>query len=117
MRKMSCNWRRNARRPDSRVLQAMHQSFLNIQRYRYALYAGLLGAACLVSYIVDSWRERPAGDTVLGYTLGGIAAALVLFLLSYGIPRRSFHALARATKHCLFMLVYLVCWVLLVATL
>ena len=55
----------------------MHQSFLNIQRYRYALYAGLLGAACTVSYFVDSWHERPAGDTVLGYTLGGIAAALV----------------------------------------
>jgi hypothetical protein len=95
----------------------MHQSFLNIQRYRYALYAGLLGAACLVSYVVDSWRERPSGDTVLGYTLGGIAAALVLFLLSYGIRRRSFHARAGATKRWLSMHVYLGVCVLLVATL
>src|SRR6267154_2054936 len=95
----------------------MHQSFLNIQRYRYALYAGLLGAACTVSYVVDSWRERPAGDTVLGYTLGGIAAALVLFLLSYGIRRRSFHARAGATKRWLSMHVYLGVCVVLVATL
>src|SRR5258708_12959281 len=75
----------------------MHQSFLNIQRYRYALYAGLLGAACTACYVVDSWHERPAGDTVLGYTLGGIAAALGLFLMSYAIRPRSFHARAGAT--------------------
>jgi hypothetical protein len=95
----------------------MHQSFLNIQRYRYALYAGLLGAGCIAAFIVDSWRERPAGDTVLGYTLGGIAAALVLFLMSYGIRRRSFHARAGATKHWLSMHVYLGLCVLLIATL
>jgi hypothetical protein len=95
----------------------MHQSFLNIQRYRYALYAGLLGAACTISYVVDSWHERPAGDTVLGYTLGGIAAALVLFLMSYGIRRRSFHARAGATKRWLSMHVYLGVCVVLVATL
>jgi hypothetical protein len=95
----------------------MHQSFLNIQRYRYALYAGLLGAACVAAYIVDSWRERPAGDTVLGYTLGGIAAALVLFLMAYGIRRRTFHARAGATKRWLSMHVYWGLCVLLVATL
>ena len=95
----------------------MHQSFLNIQRYRYALYAGLLGAACVASYVVDSWHERPAGDTVLGYALGGIAAAIVLFLMSYGIRRRSFHARAGATKRWLSMHVYLGLCVLLVATL
>jgi cytochrome b561 len=95
----------------------MHQSFLNIQRYRYALYAGLLGAACLTAYIIDSWRERPAGDTVLGYTLGGIAAALVLFLMAYGIRRRTFHARAGATKRWLSMHVYWGLCVLLVATL
>ena len=98
-------------------MQSMHQSFLNIQRYRYALYAGLLGAGCVTSYVVDSWRERPAGDTVLGYTLGGIAGALVLFLMSYGIRRRSFHARAGATKRWLSMHVYLGMCVLLVATL
>jgi hypothetical protein len=95
----------------------MHQSFLNIQRYRYALYAGLLGVACVAAYIVDSWRERPAGDTVLGYTLGGIAAALVLFLMAYGIRRRTFHARAGATKRWLSMHVYWGLCVLLVATL
>jgi len=95
----------------------MHQSFLNIQRYRYALYAGLLGAGCIAAYIVDSWRERPAGDTVLGYTLGGMAAALVLFLMAYGIRRRSFHARAGATKTWLSMHVYLGLCVLLIATL
>jgi hypothetical protein len=95
----------------------MHQSFLNVHRYRYALYAGLVGAACLAAYIADSWRERPAGDTVLGYALGGIASALVLFLMAYGIRRRSFHARAGATKHWLSMHVYWGICVLFIATL
>src|SRR4030081_3734855 len=119
MRKTSYNWRRDAWHPDNkdnRAMQSMHQSFLNIQRYRYALYAGLLGVGCVTSYVVDSWRERPAGNTVLGYTLGGSAGALVLFLMSYGIRRRSFHARAGATTRWLSMHVYLgMCLLLVVA--
>ncbi|MDB6084326.1 MAG: hypothetical protein JWN43_2207 [Gammaproteobacteria bacterium] len=95
----------------------MHQSFLNVERYRYALYAGLLGAVCVATYAVDSWYELPAGDTALGYTLGGIAAALIVFLMSYGIRRRSFQARAGATKRWLSMHVYLGICVVLVATL
>jgi hypothetical protein len=95
----------------------MHQSFLNVERYRYALYAGLLGTACALAYSVDAWREPPAGDTVLGYALGGIAAVLVLFLMAYGIRRRSFQARAGATKRWLSMHVYWGLCALLVATL
>jgi hypothetical protein len=95
----------------------MHQSFLNIARYRYALYAGLLGAACVASYIVDCAYERPNGGTVLGFTLGGIAAALLLFLMTYGIRRRSFRGRAGGTKRWLSMHVYFGVCALLVATL
>jgi hypothetical protein len=95
----------------------MHQSFLSVARYRYAFYAGLLAAAATVSYIVDSWREHPSGGTVLGYILGGIGAALVLLLLSYGIRRRSFGGSAGSTRHWLSMHVYFGLCVVIVATL
>jgi len=95
----------------------MHVSFLNVARYRYALYAGLLAVACTVSYLVDCRLERPGGGTVLGFVLGGIAAAMVLFLMSYGIRRRSFGRRAGSTKRWLSLHVYFGLSVLLVATL
>jgi hypothetical protein len=95
----------------------MHQSFLTVARFRYALYAALLALAALVSYSVDAWREHPSGGTVLGYTLGGISAALVLFLLCYGIRRRSFGGSAGSTRHWLSMHVYFGLGVVVVATL
>jgi hypothetical protein len=95
----------------------MHQSFLSVARYRYALYGCLLCVGSAAWYVVDSWHERPSGGTVLGYTLGGIAAALVLFLMSYGIRRRSFQRRAGSTKRWLSMHVYFGLSVLIVATL
>ena len=97
--------------------QALHQSFLSIARYRYALYAALLGGACTIVYFSEAWHAPPRGDTVLGYTLGTIAAALVLFLMSYGIRRRSFRTRAGSTKRWLSMHVYMGLCALLVASL
>lgn len=95
----------------------MHESFLNTSRYRYAVNACVVAAVSVLGYVVDSWHERPRGDTVLGYTLGGIAAALVLFLMAYGIRRRSFRSRAGSTKRWLSMHVYLGICVVLVASL
>jgi hypothetical protein len=95
----------------------MHQSFLSIARYRYAVYAGCVTAFCAAACLVDSWYERPAGGTVLGYTLGGIAAALTLFLMSYGIRRRSYKGGSGSTKRWLSMHVYFGLGMLVIATL
>ena len=95
----------------------LHQSFLSIARYRYALYAAVLGLACALAYASESWQRRPRGDTALGYTLGTIAAVLVLFLMSYGIRRRSFRTRAGSTKRWLSMHVYMGLCAVLVATL
>jgi len=54
---------------------------------------------------------------VLGYLLGGIAAGLVLFLMFYGIRRRSFQSRAGSTKRWLSMHVYYGVCVLVVAAL
>jgi hypothetical protein len=95
----------------------MHQSFLNEARYRYACLAGALGLCGLLAYGFDARHERPAGDTVLGFTLGGIAAALVLTLMAYGIRRRAFSASIGSTRAWLSMHVYFGLCVVLIATL
>jgi multisubunit Na+/H+ antiporter MnhB subunit len=95
----------------------MHESFTNIARYRYALYATVVGFVCLLSYIIDAGFEAPNGGTVLGYTLGTIAAAQVLYLMCYGIRRRSFKSRAGSTKRWLSIHFYMGLCVLLVASL
>src|SRR5262249_13680419 len=50
--------------------------------------SGLTAAA----YMLDRPRVPPNGGTWLGYTLGGIAAALVIFLALFGIRKRSFRS-------------------------
>jgi hypothetical protein len=84
----------------------MHQSFLNLERFRYAWYAGLLTLAAGGAYLVDSGQERPSGGTIVGYILGGLAVALILFLMGYGIRRRSFFARAGTTKRWLSLHIY-----------
>jgi hypothetical protein len=68
----------------------MHQSFINFRNYRYGLIAGVASLVALGAYFVDRPRVPPNGGTWLGYTLGTVAALLVIFLALFGIRKRSF---------------------------
>ncbi|HEV7441109.1 MAG TPA: hypothetical protein VGO18_00850 [Steroidobacteraceae bacterium] len=70
----------------------MHQSFINFRHYRYGLIAGIASLITLVTYLLDRPRVPPNGGTWLGYTLGTIAALLVIFLALFGIRKRSFRS-------------------------
>jgi hypothetical protein len=70
----------------------VHQSFVNYRNYRYGVLGGVTALATLVAYLLDSPRVPPNGGTVLGYTLGTLAALLVLFLSAFGIRKRAFHS-------------------------
>lgn len=70
----------------------MHQSFLTFAKGRHALIAlGLVGGA-IVAYLVHAPLGGANGGTWLGYTLGTVALALVVYLAWYGFRRRSFKA-------------------------
>lgn len=69
----------------------MHESFLSHQNYRFLKWASLLCVAALASYLSHSPAEPPNGGTWLGYTLGGMGASIILFLLWYGIRKRQYH--------------------------
>src|SRR4029077_14669305 len=70
----------------------MHQSFVNYRSYRYATFAAVATGAALLAYMLDKPRVPPNGGTWMGYTLGTIAAVLVIFLSRLGIRKRTFHS-------------------------
>jgi hypothetical protein len=95
----------------------MHQSFINFRHYRYGLIAGVASLITLVTYLLDRPRVPPNGGTWLGYTLGTIAALLVIFLALFGIRKRSFRSTIGTAIGWLSAHVYLGLAALLIATL
>jgi hypothetical protein len=68
----------------------MHESMLDYAKRRYLKIAVGL---CVVSIIAYAWHDPlspPNGGTWLGYTLGGIGAALILWLTALGVRKRSY---------------------------
>jgi len=97
--------------------RSMHQSFINFRHYRYGLIAGVASLITLVTYLLDRLRVPPNGGTWLGYTLGTIAALLVIFLALFGIRKRSFRSTIGTAIGWLSAHVYLGLAALLIATL
>ena len=85
----------------------LHQSFVTYGRYRYAVAALLMGAACAAGYLSQPGNGQPNGGTWLGLTLGTIAAAMILILMGYGIRRRTFKASVGSAARWLSIHVYL----------
>ena len=69
----------------------MYGSILNYGQYRYLKLSAALVFIALLLYLSESPDEPPNGGTWQGYTLGIISAALILFLLWFGIRKRQYH--------------------------
>jgi hypothetical protein len=95
----------------------VHQSFVTIGRYRYALVPAVLAAACAGAYLLRSRVEQPSGGTWLGLALGTIAAVLILVLMGYGIRRRTFRGRVGNATRWLSIHVYLGLCTVIIATL
>lgn len=72
--------------------ETSHQGFLRHRDFRWAKVALLLCAASIAAYVWHDAPDGPNGGTWLGYTLGGIGAALVLFLLWLGVRKRRYRS-------------------------
>ncbi|MGZ5035661.1 MAG: hypothetical protein ACXWG1_18480 [Usitatibacter sp.] len=69
-----------------------HYSILEYARFRWFKASVAL---CAVAALVYLWHDpglKPYGGTWLGYTLGTIGAALILWLLWYGVRKRRYAA-------------------------
>ncbi len=68
----------------------MHESVLIYRGSRYLKLALALVAVAIVAYIVDTPAGVPNGGTWLGYTLGTIGALLIVWLMWFGVRKRTF---------------------------
>ena len=68
----------------------MHQSFLTHANKRYLWAATILLLGALIAYFWHDPIGPPNGGTWLGYTLGTIGALLIVWLLLFGMRKRTY---------------------------
>jgi hypothetical protein len=69
---------------------SMHESVLTFAKSRYLWFALALMGASLAAYIWHDPGGPPNGGTWLGYTLGTIGALLIVWLMLFGVRKRSY---------------------------
>jgi hypothetical protein len=74
------------------------ETFLSYRGYLWLWICVLSLTVLWGVYLVDNPLGGPNGGTVLGYTYGGIATAGILYLMYYGIRKRSFYAKVSTLK-------------------
>lgn len=78
--------------------ESAHLGFLRHAEFRWAKFALLLCAVSIGAYL---WQDAPDGangGTWLGYTLGGVGALLILWLLWLGVRKRSYRSTLATVK-------------------
>lgn len=67
-----------------------HYSILEYARFRWFKASVVLCAVASAAYVWHDPAPRPYGGTWLGYTLGTIGALLIVWLLWFGVRKRSY---------------------------
>jgi hypothetical protein len=99
------------------VSQAFHQSFLEFRNHRYLKLAALLSLGSTVAYLQDPSALGHYGGTKIGIGLGTVGAALILWLMWFGVRKRRYSSRMGTLQGWLSAHVYLGGSLLVVATL
>jgi hypothetical protein len=67
---------------------ATHESFLRHRSFLFLKASTILCLACVVAYVFQDARPRPNGGTFVGYFLGTVGAALIVWLALLGVRKR-----------------------------
>lgn len=68
----------------------MHESILAFNKRRYLWLSLLISALAIAAYWINDPQEPPNGGTTLGYTLGTIAALMILWFTFLGVRKRRY---------------------------
>ncbi len=74
---------------------AVHGSFLSHRDFLWLRRAGMVTLVAVVAYVAYDPIGGRNGGTAMGYALGGVGAALILWLSWLGVRKRSFAGRAR----------------------
>jgi hypothetical protein len=94
-----------------------HYSILEYARFRWFKAAIALSVLAAAAYLWHDPLPKPYGGTWLGYTLGSIGAVLILWLLWYGVRKRSYASTVGTVQGWLSAHVYLGSALVIVVTL
>lgn len=83
------------------------ETFFSYRGYRWFWINAGIVVFCIVLYLCNDPIGGRNGGTVLGYTLGGLATAGILYLMWFGVRKRSYHSQSSTLKGCLSAHVYL----------
>ena len=97
--------------------QAFHRAFLEFSNHRYLKLAALVVTGSILAYARDSSDRTHFGGTRVGYALGALGAALILWLLWFGVRKRRYASRLGTVQGWLSAHVYLGLALLVVATL
>ena len=92
-------------------------TFLEYSAYRYLKISALLAALAIVAYTLSRPAVGHYGGTWLGYTLGSVGAAIIFFLLWFGVRKRQYQSSAIDVKSWLSAHVYLGVLLIIIVTL
>ncbi len=76
-------------------------SFYDYKNYRWLWLNLLFLAVLVVVYCMDDPTHGARGDTVVGYSYGVIATAGILYLMWFGIRKRSYKSAGTSLQGCL----------------
>lgn len=85
----------------------MHESILAFRKRRYLWLALLVIAVSILAYWYHDPQEPPNGGTLLGYTLGILGAALIVWLTWFGVRKRRYSSTLGSVQGWLSAHVYL----------
>ncbi len=95
----------------------MHESILVYRKHRYLKWTLALMGVATALYILHSPVEKPNGGTWLGYTLGVIAAGIMVWLTWFGVRKRSYSSASTRLEDWASAHVYLGLSLIVIATL
>lgn len=95
----------------------MYHSFLSYRNAKYLRIALILCLISLIAYVVHHPQDPPNGGTWLGYTLGTVAALIILWLTWFGVRKRKYSSTQGTVQGWLSAHVYLGASLIVIATL
>ena len=85
----------------------IEETFLNYKRYRWFWIHFVLLSVLVAIYCWDEPVGGKSGNTVVGYSYGALATAAILYLLWFGLRKRSHYSHLATLKGCLSVHVWL----------
>jgi len=86
---------------------SVHESYLKFGNYRYLKLSLSILVLSVLAYLFLSPATGANGGTAVGYSLGGLAAAIMLWLMALGVRKRRYRARGRMLREWVSAHVYL----------